>query len=109
MMPFKAECGMAADAKRCYDDLADHYHLIFENWDASMARQAEALRLILERECGPVGTFRVLDCACGIGTQALGLAKLGFKSDSKRLQPSRRGKGTGRSSAEGAGCSFAHC
>jgi glycine/sarcosine N-methyltransferase len=72
------QCVMAADAKSCYDDLADDYHLIFENWEASMVRQAETLGLILQRECGSPESIRVLDCACGIGTQSLGLAKLGF-------------------------------
>jgi hypothetical protein len=38
---------MAGDPKDCYDKLADHYHLIFENWEASMSRQAEALGPIL--------------------------------------------------------------
>src|SRR5262245_32676224 len=70
--------GMATNVKECYDQLADHYHLIFENWDASIARQASAIGPILERECGPAGITRVLDCACGIGTQVLGLLKLGF-------------------------------
>jgi|SRR5579862_256763 len=61
-----------------YDKLANYYHLMFEDWEASMARQAAVLAPILERECGSAGSLRVLDCACGIGTQALGLAKLGF-------------------------------
>lgn len=69
---------MADDARACYDELAANYHLIFENWDASMARQAAVLGPILQRECGRPGPIRVLDCACGIGTQALGLARLGF-------------------------------
>jgi|SRR5580658_1863658 len=42
-----------------------------------MTRQAEAIASILQRECLAAGTT-VLDCACGIVTQALGLAKLGF-------------------------------
>ena len=42
-----------------------------------MKRQAAAIASILEREC-PAGGAAVLDCACGIGTQSLGLAKLGF-------------------------------
>ena len=67
------------DAKECYDELASYYHLIFENWEATMERQAAVLGPILERECGPPNTTRVLDCACGIGTQTLGLAKLGFR------------------------------
>jgi glycine/sarcosine N-methyltransferase len=62
-----------------YDELASNYHWMFEDWEASMARQAAALGPILERECGPAGSVRILDCACGIGTQALGLAKRGFE------------------------------
>ncbi|MFN0102724.1 MAG: class I SAM-dependent methyltransferase [Bryobacteraceae bacterium] len=65
--------------KDFYDDLAANYHLIFEDWEASMARQAAALAPILERECGPPGTTQVLDCVCGIGTQTLGLAQRGFR------------------------------
>lgn len=65
--------------KECYDELASHYHLLFENWEASIERQAAVLGPILERECSRPNTTRVLDCACGIGTQALGLAKRGFR------------------------------
>jgi SAM-dependent methyltransferase len=61
-----------------YDEFAKDYHLMFENWEASMTRQAVVIGSILERECGPAASTTVLDCACGIGTQALGLAKLGF-------------------------------
>ena len=28
-----------------YDDLADQYHLMFENWELSVERQAEAFEL----------------------------------------------------------------
>jgi SAM-dependent methyltransferase len=69
---------MAGDAKSCYDELSDTYHLIFEDWDASIRRQAAALGPILEQECGTPRDVRILDCACGIGTQLLGLAGLGF-------------------------------
>ncbi len=64
--------------KESYDELASHYHLIFEDWNASIQRQAAVLGAILERTCGSPDKTRVLDCACGIGTQALGLASLGF-------------------------------
>lgn len=67
------------DTAQSYDDLASHYHLIFENWEVSIERQAAALSSILQRGCGLMSTARILDCACGIGTQALGLAKLGFR------------------------------
>ena len=37
------------------------------------------LASILDRECGDSRPIRVLDCACGIGTQSLGLATMGFE------------------------------
>jgi hypothetical protein len=53
-----------------YDDLAAYYHLIFENWDASIARQAAALGPLLETACGKsrlhIPCLRILDAACGI-------------------------------------------
>lgn len=67
------------NSAQTYDDLAEHYHLIFEDWDASVERQAAVLGVILKQNCGLAASARVLDCACGIGTQALGLAKLGFE------------------------------
>ncbi len=70
---------MADVVREFYDQLAGAYHLMFEDWEASMARQAAALGPILERECGPAAAVRVLDCACGPGTQTLGLARLGFQ------------------------------
>lgn len=66
-----------ASVEAFYDDLADEYHLIFEDWWASALRHGEIIEAIL-------GTFglgrraRVLDCTCGIGTQALPLALLGY-------------------------------
>jgi glycine/sarcosine N-methyltransferase len=53
--------------KDFYNGLADVYHLIFEDWDRSVARQGEALASVVERWSGP--RRLVLDVACGIGTQ----------------------------------------
>jgi 2-polyprenyl-3-methyl-5-hydroxy-6-metoxy-1,4-benzoquinol methylase len=78
---------MADDAQICYDDLACHYHLIFEDWEASMTRQAAALSVVHRRECGPASAVRMLDCACGIGTQTLGLAKMGFRISGCDVSP----------------------
>ena len=68
---------MATSVSGFYDHFAGDYHLLFEDWEASMMRQASAIGSILERECAVAGTT-VFYCACGIGTQALGLAKAGF-------------------------------
>lgn len=69
---------MTDSAADFYDQFAGHFHLIFENWEASMTRQAVILGSILEHECGRPDCTTVLDCACGIGAQALGPAKRGF-------------------------------
>jgi 2-polyprenyl-3-methyl-5-hydroxy-6-metoxy-1,4-benzoquinol methylase len=71
------ECIMP-DLSQPYDELAAHYDQIFEDWEASITRQAAALTTILNHECcdrRPIGVF---DCACGIGTQSLGLAMNGL-------------------------------
>ncbi|MEU8775342.1 class I SAM-dependent methyltransferase [Streptomyces sp. NPDC048606] len=61
-----------------YDELAARYDLLYADWDASIDRQGRALDTLLTRALGP-GPHRVLDSACGIGTQALGLARLGHR------------------------------
>jgi SAM-dependent methyltransferase len=63
---------------RFYDEFASHYHLMFDDWETSITRQAAVIGSILQREIGSGAGVPVLDCACGIGTQALGLAKLGY-------------------------------
>lgn len=73
-----------------YDDLAADYDLIYADWEASIARQADALSALIDGTAdsgnGPVG-YDVLDCACGIGTQALGLAALGYRVTGSDLSP----------------------
>jgi len=60
-----------------YDRLAPRYEAIVGgHWDRSAQRQGEILTSVLERSLGS-GPLRVLDCCCGIGTQALGLAQNG--------------------------------
>ncbi len=57
-----------------YEPLADHYHLIFDDWDRAIERQARILNPLLATQGFPL---KILDCACGIGTQALGFATFG--------------------------------
>jgi SAM-dependent methyltransferase len=61
-----------------YDRMAGLYHLIFEDWDESIERQAEQLTGIIRERWGS-GCRTVLDVSCGIGTQSIGLAKRGFE------------------------------
>ncbi|MFJ9867469.1 class I SAM-dependent methyltransferase [Streptomyces sp. NPDC101165] len=57
-----------------YDELADDYHLIYADWDAGIRRQGDALDGLIGQ-----GNASVLDCSCGIGTQAIGLALRGHR------------------------------
>ena len=59
-----------------YDELAPFYHLIFEDWSASIALQGGQLSQIIQTEWS--GSSRVLDVSCGIGTQSIGLAAQGY-------------------------------
>ncbi len=72
--------GVALEASPAdfYDDLAEDYHLIFADWNATIARQAEVITGLLRAEHGLL-SGRVLDASCGIGTQALGLAAREFE------------------------------
>lgn len=61
-----------------YDALAPFYHLVYPDWEVSMARQAAALDAVIRAELGEGQGRTVLDVACGIGTQALGMAARGY-------------------------------
>ncbi len=65
-----------------YDELADDYHLIYPDWDASIRRQGVALDALIGQERAVL-----LDCACGIGTQAIGLALRGHRVTGTDLSP----------------------
>lgn len=60
-----------------YDNFAEYYHLIYENWDASITRQSHQLDSII-KEASNSEVKSILDVSCGIGTQSLGLATLGY-------------------------------
>ena len=60
-----------------YDSMASQYDKLFLDWQATTREQASILNALFS-ECGFDRTARILDCACGIGTQAIGLAALGY-------------------------------
>jgi SAM-dependent methyltransferase len=61
-----------------YNQLTPFYHLIYPDWEASIQQQAADLDSIIQEFWGG-GVKTILDVACGIGTQALGLAGLGYR------------------------------
>lgn len=78
-----------------YDDMATSYDKLFLNWQAATREQAVILDRIFRAE-GFDASSRILDCACGIGTQAIGLASLGYSvtasdiSDGELAQAGKR-------------------
>lgn len=61
-----------------YDNLSSHYDKLFLDWQSATQEQALILNNIFENN-GFDKFARILDCACGIGTQAIGLAALGYQ------------------------------
>ncbi|MBR3841953.1 MAG: methyltransferase domain-containing protein [Christensenellaceae bacterium] len=60
-----------------YDNMAESYDKLFLDWNAESREQA----LILDRLFSKNGFDKkkeILNCACGIGTQSIGLAALGY-------------------------------
>jgi SAM-dependent methyltransferase len=82
---------MAEKILEFYEALADSYHLIFDDWDSAIERQARILGPLLTSQTS-VFPLKILDCACGIGTQAIGFAAMGHRvvaSDLSRAEVKR--------------------
>jgi len=77
--------GKMKDSNQFYADLTPLYHLIYPDWDKSMQSQAAMLDSVIHEVLAEMPT--VLDVSCGIGTQALGLAKLGYAVTASDLSP----------------------
>jgi SAM-dependent methyltransferase len=83
---------------RFYDELADDYHLIYPDWDASIRRQGDALDALIGQD-----RVAVLDCSCGIGTQAIGLARHGHRVTGTDLSPRAAARATREATHRGLG------
>ena len=60
-----------------YDSMAASYDKLFADWKATTHEQALILDQLF-RDYGFDRQARILDCACGIGTQAIGVGALGY-------------------------------
>lgn len=77
---------MEEQIQQFYARFAPNYDLIFADFEQTVRRQGDALdRLIGVVALRPTRT--VLDCSCGIGTQALGLAAHGYTVTATDLSP----------------------
>jgi len=60
-----------------YDQLTPYYKYIFRDWNASVERQSIILDEVIREYFGE-RVETILDAACGIGTQTIGLAQRGY-------------------------------
>jgi SAM-dependent methyltransferase len=61
-----------------YDRLAPFFHLLYVDWEGSIRRQGKQLAAVLA-EHGIARGAHVIDAACGIGTQTIGLLGEGYE------------------------------
>jgi SAM-dependent methyltransferase len=61
-----------------YDQLSPFYKYIFQDWNASVERHAGILDGVIREYFGD-HVHSILDAACGIGTQTIGLAQKGYQ------------------------------
>ena len=61
-----------------YNPMSSFYHLLYPDWNATIKLQATQLNSVI-RELWGNRVRTILDAACGIGTQSIGLAQLGYQ------------------------------
>ena len=74
-----------------YDQLSPYYKYIFQDWNASVDRQATILDEVIREYFGE-SVRSILDAACGIGTQTIGLAQKGYKLTASDISSGEIGK-----------------
>ncbi len=90
-----------------YDNLASQYDKLFQDWRATTQEQAEILSRIFCK-CGFDENARILDCACGIGTQAIGLAARGYCVTGSDISDGELAEAKARAEKEAVTIRFEH-
>lgn len=88
-----------------YDRLASQYKKLFQDWDSTTREQAAILDGLFA-EYGLDRHARVLDCACGIGTQAIGLAELGYDVTASDISEGELAEARARAAGRGLSIRF---
>ena len=90
-----------------YDNMAADYDKLFLDWQAATKEQAEILDKLF-RTCGFDQSAKILDCACGIGTQSIGLANLGYSLTSSDISDAELAEAAQRANENKVDIHFAH-
>lgn len=79
---------MASPVTEFYDTLSPEYRYNMGwDWDAVMRDEGATLSRFLQSRLNRSGPYDLIDCSCGIGTQAVGLALNGHKVQATDLSP----------------------
>ena len=90
-----------------YDNMATQYDKLFLDWHSTTREQAIILDNIF-RAHGFDKTAGILDCACGIGTQAIGLAALGYHVTASDISDGELAEAKERAKKDGVEIRFEH-
>lgn len=90
-----------------YDDMAAHYEKLFLDWQSATREQAVILDRIF-KDNGFDRKNHVLDCACGIGTQSIGLAALGYQVSASDISDGELAEAKARANNNGVKINFKH-
>ena len=96
---------MSASVPGFYDSFAEYYHLIFDDWNKSIDRQSAAYNRLIASVL-PGSSLKILDCSCGIGTQAIGFAKTGHRVVASDLSTAAVARASREAAARGLKMSF---
>lgn len=97
---------MQTSAQTFYDGLSADYHLIAVGWDEAVRTQGQTLHKFLSQVTDKNRTQDILDCSCGIGTQAIGLALQGNKVVGSDISPKAVERAVAESKRLGARAEF---
>ena len=90
-----------------YDNLAAQYDKLFMDWQATTQEQAVILNKLF-KDNGFDNTSRILDCACGIGTQAIGIAAMGYDVTASDISDGELAQAKERAASNGVNICFEH-
>ncbi|MFI7481916.1 class I SAM-dependent methyltransferase [Kocuria sp. M1R5S2] len=90
-----------------YDALASEYHLLFGHWWSAAQWHGRVIADIVAQRGITEG--RLLDCTCGIGTQCLPLAMLGYRVTAADVSPAAVERARVEAAARGIDVDFRVC
>ena len=90
-----------------YNNMASQYDKLFQDWQTTIHEQAVILNRLF-KDNGFDTSAHILDCACGIGTQCIGLASLGYQVSASDISDGEISEARERAKKNGVDIRFEH-